>query len=335
MIDDMRWMLILPPEGAARTVALKTAEAFQKRLGPNLFKYFDTLTYIQAFKKLLAKQDDNLVIDLVNQALIVSCLDFETSHLITGALSPVTIFSLNLLRKQNIKTIHWFYEDYQRALYWKDIINGYDYFLSIQKGNFAKICHDLGINYHFLPTASSNFKISNINKPEAKYDIAFVGIPSSYRIYILEKLHSMGYKLAIAGSGWNSYTGPLEKVILSSSWTNEEKMIEIFTHSKIGLNLSVENPQGRSDVHISPRAYDILACGSILLTEEVPLIHDCLKECRFHSFTDHKDVCLKTEALLNSIDQEKTFTEANRSFINKNHTYKNRIEEIIFICSTH
>jgi spore maturation protein CgeB len=334
MIDYMRWMLVLPPEGAARIVALKTADAFQKRVGLDCFKYFDTLTYIQVFKKLLSKQDDNLIIDLVNQALIISCLDFGTSHLITRALSPVTLFTLNLLRKQNIKTIHWFYEDYQRALYWKDIINGYDYFFSIQKGNFAKICHDLGINYHFLPTASSAFKIADINQSGVKYDIAFVGIPSSYRIYILEKLHNLGYKLAIAGSGWNSYTGPLEKVILSSSWTNEEEMNEIFTHSKIGLNLSVENPQGRNDVHISPRAYDILACGSILLTEDVPLIYDCLKECRFHSFTDHDDVCRKTETLLNSADQEKTFAEANRILINKSHTYQNRIEEIIFVCST-
>jgi hypothetical protein len=331
MTTNDRWMLVLPPDGAARSVALKAADAFKKKAGQDFFKCFDSLTYFQAFSKLLREPDENLIVDLLNQSLVVACLDFGTNHLITAALSPVTLFTLNLLRKQNISTSHWFYEDFRRALYWKDVICGYDHFCTIQKGEFPQICKNSGTRYHFLPTATTFSDNECQHSQIDLYDIAFIGIPSSYRVNVLEKIYSSGFSLAIAGSGWGSYRGPLEKVILSTNWTDDSQMQTILSHAKIGVNLSVENPTGREDVHISPRVYDIIACGAILLTEDVPLIYDSLPDCSFHTFTNPEDLCLQVKTILNTLEIEKATSDKNRIQVSNAHTFANRIDQLMRI----
>lgn len=332
MISNKRWMFVLPPYGAARLVAIKTADAFLEKVGPQVFWTFDTLNYLQSFSKLLTTYDENLVTDLTNQSLIVSCFDFEITHLITTALCPVTLFTLGLLRKHNISTIHWFYEDYRRALYWKDVISGYDHFCSIQKSDFQTICQTYKTKYHFLSTASSFQKTDSLQNQKIKYDLAFIGIPSTYRICFLEKLLSEGFRIIIAGSGWQSYSGPLENSILYKQWTNDTQMKEIFLQSRIGLNLSVEDPTGRADVHISPRVYDIVACGNILLTEDVPLIYDSLPECWYFTFKCVDDACSKIRQLLKPVENESKKIEKNKQIIFDNHTYAHRVEELISFC---
>ncbi len=329
MISNKRWMFVLPPQGAARQVAIKTADAFLEKVDSQVFRTFDTLNYLQSFSKLLKTYNENLVIDLANQSLIVSCFDFEITHLITTALCPVTLFTLGLLRKHNISTVHWFYEDYRRALYWKDVISGYDHFCSIQKGEFQNICQKSKTKYHFLSTASSFQKMDNFYTQEARFDLAFIGIPSTYRICFLEKLLSEGFKIIIAGSGWHSYSGPLESSILYKEWTDDTQMKEIFLQSRIGLNLSIEDPLDRTDVHISPRVYDIIACGNILLTEDVPLIYDSLSECWYFTFSNVDDACSKIRMLLKPIGNESQKINANKQIIFANHTYANRVEELI------
>jgi spore maturation protein CgeB len=331
MTCNDRWMLVLPPEGAARNVASKAADAFQKKLGPDLFKCFDSLTYTQAFSKLLRESDETLTVDLLNQSLIVACLDFSTNHLITGALSPVTLFTLNLLRKQKVTTTHWFYEDIHRALYWKDIITGYDHFCTIQIGEFPEICKKNGTSYHFLPTATTFTDTDILPLQQDLFDIAFIGIPSSYRISVLEKLYLSGFSVAIAGSGWGTYSGPLEKVILSKSWTNNAQVQTILSQSKIGINLSVENPISRENVHISPRVYDIMVCGATLLTEDVPLIYDSLPDCSFYTFAGPDDLYLKVKTILLGTDLDKKTAYKNRMQVLNNHTFENRVDQLMGI----
>ena len=329
MTNNDRWMMVLPPKGAARYVALNAANAFSEKIGPDLFKCFDSLSYYQAFGNLLKTPDENLTVDLLNQSLIVTCLDFGTNHLITGALSPITLFTLNLLRKQNITTTHWFYEDFRRALYWKEVISGYDHFCTIQKGKLPEICKKSGTNYHFLPTATSFINNESLRSDENLYDIAFIGIPSPYRIDVLEKLHASGLSLAIAGSCWDTYRGPLEKVLISTHWTNDSQMQIILSRTKIGINLSIEDPHDREDVHISPRVYEILASGVVLLTEDVPLIYDSLSECSFQTFTDSEDLCQKVKKILFNTHSEKKTSDKNRMLILNNHTFSNRIDQLM------
>jgi Glycosyl transferases group 1 len=327
-----RWIVVIPSDGAARTVALNAFTALSIEAGSDNVKCFDCLNYLNAFKKLLNTTDENIAVDLMNQSLLTVVLDFGATYVVTGALAPVTLFILTILKKQNITTIHWFYEDYRRAGYWKDIINGYTHFCAIQKGVLQKVCLQTNSNYHFLSTALSfepHTKIHTIRK----YDIGFIGIPSTYRILVLEKIVAAGFTCAIAGSGWDLYDGPLNSFIVNRTWTTIDQVETILSESTIGINLSVENPSGRDDVHISPRVYDILACRTVLLTEDVPLIKESLDDCRYFTFSNPDECIGLIRHILDNIIQFQEQLSINFQNVITRHTYRNRIQELIAFVS--
>lgn len=331
-VADGRWVVVIPSDGAARTVALNAFTALATEAGSDNVKCFDCLTYLSAFKKLLTTPDENMAVDLMNQSLLAVVLDFGANFVLTGALSPVTLFILTILKKQNITTIHWFYEDYRRASYWKDIINGYTHFCAIQKGVLPQVCLQNNSNYHFLSTALSFEPHSKINVTR-KYDIGFIGIPSTYRIQILEKIVTAGFTCAIAGSGWDLYDGPLNSFIVNRSWTNNDQVETLLSESTIGINLSIENPNGREDVHISPRVYDILACKAFLLTEDVPLIKDSIDDCRYFSFSNPDDCIRLIRHIVDNIIHYQELLSANFNNVITQHTYRNRIQQLIAFVS--
>jgi hypothetical protein len=323
-----RWSLVLPPDGAARSVGAHVVNAFKKHIGPESCKTFDTLAFRESYKKLLKSPTDDMVVDLLNQSLAVSCFDFQATHVLSLALCPVTLFTLLLLRKHGITTVHWFYEDHRRALYWKDVLAGYDHFCAIQRGPLPDACAKAGANYHFLPTATASSGAVSPNLPR-KYDIAFIGVPSRYRIAVLEKLAGHGFSLVIAGSGWKGYAGILQKMVVNNNWTDDEKSFSILSQAKIGINLSIDELADRSDVHISPRVYDVLAAGAILVTEDVPLLIESLPGCTYHTFKSTDDACSVIRTLLSGYASLTNSIGHNRQAVLRDHTYRNRVEEIV------
>lgn len=323
-----RWIVVIPPDGAARAVAVNAYSALSIEAGSDNVKSFDCLTYLGAFKKLLNTPDENMAVDLMNQSLLVTVLDFGAQCVLTGALSPVTLFILNILKKQNIITIHWFYEDYRRAEYWKDVISGYSHFCAIQKGILQEACLRNSSKYHFLNTALS-FEPHPNQETDRKYDISFIGIPSLYRIHILETIVAAGFTCAIAGSGWDTYDGPLNSCIVNRTWTDSKQVETLLSSASIGINLSVEEPFGRDDVHISPRVYDVLACKTTLLTEDVPLIKDVLCDCTFFTFLSTGDCIGKIRHILDNKQLLQESLSKNFDTVISRHTYRNRIKELI------
>ncbi|NLD94921.1 MAG: glycosyltransferase family 1 protein [Fibrobacter sp.] len=326
--ETRRWIVVIPPDGAARTVAHNAFNALAKETGSGNVKNFDSLIYLSAFKKLLKTPDENMVVDLMNQSLLTTVLDFGANYVLTGALSPVTLFILNILKKQNIITIHWFYEDYRRAGYWNDIISGYSHFCAIQRGILPKVCLQNNSTFHFLNTALSFEPRLNSFNPR-KYDITFIGIPSTYRIRILEKIVTAGFTCAIAGSGWESYDGPLNSCLINRMWTDSTQVESILSAGLIGINLSLEEPLCRDDVHISPRVYDILACKAVLLTEDVPLIRDALADCTYITFTSPDDCIVKIRYILDNAHLLQESLTVNFNTVITRHTYRNRIQQLI------
>lgn len=319
-----RWFLVIPPEGAARTVAQHTAEAFLECLGPSNVKIFDTAIYRKAYTGMLTISDENMLVDLVNQSLAISCLDFGTTHCLVGALAPVTLFSLLLLRKYSIQTIHWFYEDYHKALYWKTILDGYDYFFAIQHGEIETHCGKKNITFRYLPTAAACASLPWEDK-ERIYDTVFIGIPSRYRIGILEYLAKNGIHLCIGGSGWNQYHGILEPSIIKKSWESEEESFQLLLQAKTGINLSLDDPAGRDDVHISPRVYDICAAGCRLVTEAVPLFTEAFPDAEAFFFGSPKEAL---DQITERADNAES-TINNRTTVLRHHRYVNRVNTIL------
>jgi hypothetical protein len=224
--------------------------------------------------------------------------------------------------------VHWFFEDFRRATYWLDVVRGYDHFCAIQRGPIPDACRTSGATYHFLPTACCTAELKECGAARM-YDVAFIGILSPYRIALLEALAAKGFRLAIGGTGWGAYRGPLRDMIVRDKWAADEDARSLLSKAKIGINLSVEEPRETEHVHISPRVYDVLAVGCLLLSEDVPLLAESLENATYFIFDSAESACARIDKILKEYDGYAGIIEKNRRLVLEKHTYKNRVDELL------
>jgi hypothetical protein len=327
-MNDRRWCLILPPEGAARTVCLHAADAFNSILDKGCCKIIDSAPYLQGYAKMLKLPDDNFAVDLFNQSCAIACLDFQVTHCLVGALAPVTLFTLRLLQKYHVITGLWFYEDYYKAKYWQSVLSGYNHFFAIQHGLVETSCKESNVKFHFLPTASGcgNYPY---DEHERRYDAVFIGLPSTYRIAVLEHCAQSNIRLALAGAGWNTYHGILEPYIVNATWIEETDAFQLMQQSRIGINLSFDNPTVRTDVQLSPRIFDYAAAGCVIVTEETPILRETLPDITVHTFNNSQDTAAVIASLCNDYHHHTAERTNNRAVILANHQYVHRVAAIL------
>ncbi|MBD3316892.1 MAG: hypothetical protein GF344_13980, partial [Chitinivibrionales bacterium] len=158
------WMIVIPPEGAARVVADHLADAYDALNVPHAI--FDMGRVLPGMRKMLKHPDEQMVIDWANEHLAVRTFDARATHVMVLALCRVSLFTLNIFRKHGIKTIHWFYEDFRRAHYWRQVLPGYDYFAAIQHGPVEEACGNLDVNYSLINTATALMSAPPADSPE-------------------------------------------------------------------------------------------------------------------------------------------------------------------------
>lgn len=329
-IASHKWLVVLPPEGAARQVGEKAWEALGALLPETHRKLFDTKTYLDGFDRLLKNPGDDMVVDLANQALVVQCLDFQATHILIVALSPVTRFTVDLLRRQRVVTLHWFIEDFREARYWKDVLPAYDRFLAIQRGPIEQACADAGVRYTYMATAAILPPRAAVKGwRERSEGIAFIGFPSKYRVEVLEALAREGLPLKVAGLGWEKYRGPLEAHMTGRGWFGPEEAFKLLENSRIGLHLPSEDPApDRGNCHVSPRVFDILAAGCLLLSEEAPMIRETLRGCAIKEFRGPAEAVRTARAALSEGIADETLA-ANRAVVLREHSFARRMAEIL------
>jgi len=325
-----KWIVVLPPEGAARQVGEKAWETLSAQIPAADRKLFDTKTYLAAFDRLLKDPADEMVVDLANQALVVQAMDFGATHMLVIALSPVTRFTVDLLRRRGVRMVHWFIEDYRQAKYWKEVLPAYSDFLAIQRGPVEQACAAAGVRFAYMPTAP-------ILKPreavrgwrEREAAVAFIGFPSRYRVEVLETMARDGITLRIAGLGWDRYRGLLEPCLTGRGWFGPDEAFKLLEGSRIGLHLPNDDPSAdRSDSHVSPRVFDILAAGCLLLSEEAPLIRETLAGCGFKEFRGPAEAGKAAKAAFSEPPAEEILAR-NREIALLEHSFARRMADIL------
>ncbi len=324
-----RLVLVIPPFGAARTVAMALARAFTARLGEGV-KVFDCQAHGRGFSGLLRPEQAEFVPDFVNQSLIVQAFDFEAEAVVVFALSPINLFTLGLLRRHGVKTALWFYEDYREAPYWRDVLPGLDLLLGIQRGPLEEACRGAGTRFAFLPAPAvlplQNRVRSFFDRPA---DAVFVGLPSPYRIRCLETLAGAGLKLALGGQGWDRVEGRLAASVRRGQWIEGESAAELYGEGRLGLNFSVREPgTERADVHVSPRLFDLAGQGCWPLTEDVPLLPETAADLDCATFHDRRELAQKALTML-SKGPPPGLLERNLTAAHHRHSPAARVEEFL------
>lgn len=327
--ESQRWMVTLPPEGAARQVGEDLWQALCAALPTERRKLFDTKVYQDGFDRLLKDPSDDMVVDLLNQALVVQALDLGATHVLVLALSPVTAFTADLLKRRGMITVHWFYEDFRQAKYWDKVLPAYSHFLAIQRGPVEAACREKGVRFHYLPTFSAGPASAPKPWAERRGGIAFIGFPSPYRIAVLEALAAAGLPLAVAGSGWESYRGPLDACIKVRGWIGPEASRAMLADAKVGLHIPSEDPAAdRENSHISPRIFDILAGGAVLVGEDAPLVRETIRGCAWREFRGAAEAIEACRlALAEGLPRETL--ESNRETVLREHGFSRRVDYLM------
>jgi hypothetical protein len=329
-------LILLPPEGAARVYGLQIFAASQN-LSARQYTLWDTKQWLDLYDRLLepASQDPKsqhlkpleLVPDFIGQALLAKIVDQGIDSVLVLALCPITAYWIQTIRKTGCKTLHWFYEDARIASYWRQVASVYDAFLGIQGQALAQEVQQLGGRYFEVPTAVDASSIRTEWVTTKVWDLCFVGIPSPYRIRVLEFLGGLGLKIAVAGPDWP--TGPWN--VISITWLPQNEAFSLYQNSHFNINLSLMDPDlhdGRRLQHLSPRAFEIATTMSIPCYENVD-------QLKFLSDFSHDFICFNHEKDL----AEQIFAKRNIQIshetiqkriakITQEHTWERRLQRI-------
>ena len=88
----------------------------------------------------------------MGQFIAAKAADFNPDLIIALAQAPLTPESISTLKKLNIPIAFWFVEDFRTLKYWRDVASFYDYFFTLQRGEFIDELLSIGAkNSYYLP----------------------------------------------------------------------------------------------------------------------------------------------------------------------------------------
>ena len=243
---------------------------------------------------------------------------------------------------------HWQFYNYSR--YWGPLYH----WVGTTDPLVIKKYHKIGYkNAIFTPVACNHFLYKPLKLPKI-YDVSFIGRPHGIRRKIIEKLRKVGIDVKCFGEGW------------PSGHVSQEKMLKIFSQSKINLNFSkssgvfwkqigliflhrkfdrsigINNPlkwyenfqvllvQRRRQ--LKGRNFDVPGCGGFLLTEYIEKLEDLYKigkeiEC----FFNFNELVEKIKYYLEHNEERERIAQAGYERTLRDHTSEKRLNEIFRI----
>jgi len=279
----------------------------------------------------------NHLSSFISEAVTARCETFRADVVLALAQAPLNAGCLEYLRQKKVTTAYWFVEDFRFMEYWKNIAGYYDFFFTIQQGQFFTELQKAGIkNYHYLPMAAC----PEIHKPvllteeEMKYygsDLSFVGAGYYNRRHFMRGLLDFDFK--IWGSDWALHSDLAQCIQRGGARIDTDGIVKIFNASGININLHSStyhkgvNPFGD---FINPRTFEIMACGGFQLVDRRPALEGLFEPGEdIIVFDDLGDLRNKAAHYLADPEERKRAAERGRQRVLKEHTYEKRMEEIL------
>lgn len=339
----LRIMVVGPVHGGSHGIA-QYCSLTLKKMGHNvefvdntifkdaLFYTRDIANGLQNYGKLV----DHLSM-FISETVISRCESFKPHLVLALAQAPLSVDCLERLRKSGIPTAFWFVEDFRVMTYWRKIAGFYDYFFTIQKGEFFRELEKEGLNnFHYLPMAACPeiHKPVELQEEERSYygsDISFVGAGYHNRREFFKGL--IDFNLKIWGSDWDLGSVLAKHIQRSGESIGTEEIVKIFNASKININLHSStyhreiNPFGD---FVNPRTFEIICSGGFQLVDRRMEIGGLLKEDEeIIVFEDLDDLRSKITYYLGNPEEMEKIQGKGRQRILRDHTYENRMKEML------
>ncbi len=188
-------------------------------------------------------------------------------------------------------------------------------------------------NVSYLPLATDpsqyrDVEVSEEERREYDFDICFVGSPFPNRIEILNSLRE--FKLGVFGDGWDMWHKLRFKKIPGyyKGRATGETVLKLYKSSKIVLN--IHSPDAKYGVNT--RTFDIPACGAFELTDyksEMDRLFKPGEEIVYYKNLDELKHLVKF--YIENPEKRRSIIEKGRAKVLENHTWRNRMQEVVRI----
>ncbi|RJQ13674.1 MAG: hypothetical protein C4560_13840 [Nitrospiraceae bacterium] len=341
--QGLKILVVGPLYGGSLPIARYCSSAL-KKLGHEV-EFFDSSRFSDSmsFAKEITKDKAwyNRLIDMLttflSEAVLAKCETFKPDLVFALAQAPLTSECLGRLRAHKVPTAFWFVEDFRLMNYWRKLSVAYDYFFTIQQGDFFEELKNEGTgNYCYLPTAAcpDEHKEMELTDNEKDYygsDISFAGAGYYNRRHFFRGLLDLDFK--IWGDGWPRDPAYAKYIQRSGGRIETEEMVKVFNASEININLHSStyhkgvNPFGD---FVNPRTFEIAACGAFQLVDRrsgLEGLFDAGEEIIV--FDDLDDLRHKISYYIEHPEERKRTAEKARQRVRKEHTYEHRMRRML------
>ena len=246
---------------------------------------------------------------------------------------PHTAKVIEKIKAQGILTACWWLNDpFMLPFETMDSAPSYDYFFSNSMGTQETYKKNGVQNIHFLPSGIDTDVHKDLHIEHKKYDIILAGDHHPVREKAIEFLISKGFNVAVLGP-WKrkiSKNSVIIPHIISNCFFSPEQMVQAYNDAKIVFN--IHTWIDKVGYGINPRLFEASGCGAFQVSdikEEIPLF-----------FTDKKSIVLYSSieelpeilSYYLSHDNERKAIAAEALIVSQNHTYINRVKELLAVC---
>jgi spore maturation protein CgeB len=277
---------------------------------------------------------ESLEKEKMNQRLSELVKDYKPDVMFVLMGDNISSRILKEARQQGVVTANWFH-DTVLAPTRKDFVlnmsSDYDYFFIIDSGDVLNYIKIGARCVRTIPLACAPEVYKNINLAEEeqkKYrsEVCFVGTLKFNREEVLS--HLIDFDLGIWGY-WIKKNPVLAKFYKRKHFFAEEA-VKIYNSSAIILDINQGNENQR--FYVTPRVFEVPACGAFLLTGENPCLSSLYE-------IGKEIICYKEEKELRELiryylehpEERKMIAQRGQQRAYRDHTYEKRIQQIFSI----
>ncbi len=277
-------------------------------------------------------------VDFMGLAAIEKVREYRPDIVLALAQAPLSPATIEVIKKDVPVVAFWFVENHRTLPYWENVAGIYDYFFTIQKGEFLDKLTAKGSGFSAYVPQGADVSIfypetlSDEDKKRYGARISFMGAGYPNRHAFFARLLDLDFTLW--GTGWESGTLLSQRVKENGRRLDPSEYKKIFLASQINLNLhSSMTGEGIDPMKdfVNPRTFEVPACGAFSLVDmrdDLPDMFDIGKEIiTFGSLPDLRE---KIEYFSDRPERMAQIATAGRARILKEHRFENRMSSILY-----
>lgn len=217
---------------------------------------------------------------------------------------------------KNVETILWLCDDDVRYEETKELVKCFNKVVTtIEQRHKQRL--KLGINSHFSQFLSNTSLYENLHLTK-RYDVTFIGQKFGNRPEYIEHLKKNGIAVQVYGPFWRR-----------DSRISQMEMIEIINRTKIMLNFS-SSSKDYSKKFIKGRVFEIISCGTFLLTEECEDLDNYLTAGKdVVVFKNKEEAVKKIKYYLKKEKERENIALHGEQTVRKKYSFQNEFKKIL------